>query len=185
MISMHSCRPSASKPHDNAAKREQNPHYGHYNGLTMIRAVPWQRVEGLIIFTVGLALFWHWNDTMLWWGALLVFFAPDLSFLGYLLGPRTGAFCYNAVHIYAFGAASLAIGLMMPIPLLAVLGALWLAHSGFDGMLGYGLKSPKAFPLRTLAGSESIPKAASLAVFGLLRSWPWPRCCALRPGDVG
>jgi hypothetical protein len=111
----------------------------------MVRAVLWQRVEGAIIFAVGLVLFWHRNETMSWWGAFLVFFVPDLSFLGYLLGPRTGAFCYNAVHIYAFGAASLAIGLMMPTPLLVVLGALWLAHSGFDRMLGYGLKSPDGF----------------------------------------
>jgi hypothetical protein len=84
-------------------------------------------------------------DGMPWWGALLIFFAPDLSFLGYLLGPGAGALCYNAVHIYAFGAASLAIGLIMPIPLLVVPGALWLAHSGFDRMLGYGLKSPEGF----------------------------------------
>jgi hypothetical protein len=34
---------------------------------------------------------------------------------------------------------------MMPTPLLVVLGALWLAHSGFDRMLGYGLKSPDGF----------------------------------------
>ena len=33
MILMRSSRPSGSKPHDSTAKREQNPHYGHYNGL--------------------------------------------------------------------------------------------------------------------------------------------------------
>ncbi|MFK4447250.1 hypothetical protein ABH944_007520 [Caballeronia udeis] len=112
---------------------------------TMVRAVLWQRVEGFIIFAVGVALFWHENKAMPWWGALLIFFAPDLSFLGYLFGPRTGALCYNAAHIYAFGAASLAIGLIVPIPLLVLPGALWLAHSGFDRMLGYGLKSPEGF----------------------------------------
>jgi hypothetical protein len=32
MISMPSSAPSASKPHDNPVKREQNPHCGHYNG---------------------------------------------------------------------------------------------------------------------------------------------------------
>jgi Domain of unknown function (DUF4260) len=111
----------------------------------MVRAVLWQRFEGAIIFAVGLAFFWQGNDILPWWGSLLIFFTPDLSFLGYLLGPGTGAFLYNAVHIYAFGAAALAIGLMMPIPLLFVLGALWLAHSGFDRMLGYGLKSPEGF----------------------------------------
>jgi hypothetical protein len=33
MISIPSFAPSASKPHDKVAKREQNPHYTHYNGL--------------------------------------------------------------------------------------------------------------------------------------------------------
>ena len=37
MTSMLSSRPSVSKPHDNSVKREQNPHYSHYNGL---RAMP-------------------------------------------------------------------------------------------------------------------------------------------------
>lgn len=111
----------------------------------MGRAVLWQRAEGLIIFAAGLALFWHVNDTIRWWGAILIFFVPDITFLGYLLGPRIGALCYNAVHIYAFGTALFVIGLILPIPLLAALGALWLAHSGFDRMLGYGLKSPEGF----------------------------------------
>ncbi len=37
MTSMLSSRPSVSKPHDNSVKREQNPHYSHYNGLTRQR----------------------------------------------------------------------------------------------------------------------------------------------------
>ena len=111
----------------------------------MNQTVLWQRVEGGILFVAGLALFWHENGAMPWWEALLIFFAPDLSFLGYLLGPATGAFCYNLVHIYAFGAVLLVIGLTMNVPLYALLGALWLAHSGFDRMLGYGLKSPEGF----------------------------------------
>lgn len=116
----------------------------------MVRAVLWQRVEGAILFGAGLALARHGNNGIPWWGALLIFFAPDLSFAAYLLGPRVGAFCYNAVHIYAFGAALLAIGLMLPMPPFAVLGALWLAHSGFDRMLGYGLKSPDGFAVTHL-----------------------------------
>lgn len=111
----------------------------------MIQAVLWQRFEGFIIFAIGLVLCWHWNETIAWWGAFLIFFAPDLSFLGYAFGPKTGAVCYNAAHIYAFGGAILAIGLIMSSPLFLILGALWLAHSGFDRMLGYGLKSPEGF----------------------------------------
>ena len=111
----------------------------------MARAVLWQRIEGLVLFAVGLALFWRYDTTMPWWAGLLVFFVPDISFLGYLLGPRIGAFVYNSVHIYAFGAVILALGLLLPAPLLVLLGVLWLAHSGFDRMLGYGLKTPEGF----------------------------------------
>lgn len=111
----------------------------------MAETVLWQRFEGLILLGTGLLLFWHGNGSLPWWGALLAFFAPDLSFLGYLSGARTGAFIYNAVHIYGFGAAVLAIGLAAPAPLLAGLGWLWIAHAGFDRMLGYGLKFPEGF----------------------------------------
>lgn len=111
----------------------------------MIAAIRWQRFEGALLFAAGLALFWQLPGTLPLWAAFLIFFVPDLSFLGYLAGPRAGAFCYNAVHIYAFGGVCLAIGLIISVPLLAALGALWLAHSGFDRMLGYGLKSPEGF----------------------------------------
>lgn len=116
----------------------------------MAQAVLWQRVEGAIVFVAGILLYWHWNETMPWWGAVLIFFAPDLSFAGYLLGPKAGALFYNAVHIYGFGAVLLVIGLMAPMPLLVLLGALWLAHTGFDRMLGYGLKSPEGFGITHL-----------------------------------
>ncbi len=116
----------------------------------MPKAVLWQRVEGLVVFISGLALVGHDNTALSTWLALVLFFAPDLSFLAYLLGPKPGAFVYNAVHVYAFGTALLAIGLIAPQPLLAQLGALWLAHSGFDRMFGYGLKSPEDFSITHL-----------------------------------
>ncbi|AEQ52951.1 DUF4260 family protein [Pelagibacterium halotolerans] len=116
----------------------------------MIHAVLWQRIEGFAVLAAGLALFVHLNDALPWWAALLIFFAPDLSFIAYALGPRVGAFCYNLVHIYGLGAALLAIGLLAAVPLAAALGALWLAHCGLDRMLGYGLKSPEGFSITHL-----------------------------------
>ncbi|PTM96073.1 DUF4260 domain-containing protein [Mycoplana dimorpha] len=111
----------------------------------MHRAVQWQRVEGLIIFVVGLLLLRQANTDLPWWAAVLIFFAPDLSFAGYAFGPKVGAFCYNAVHVYAFGLAFFAAGLLTSNPTLWSLGALWMAHSGFDRMLGYGLKAQEGF----------------------------------------
>ena len=52
-----------------------------------------------------------------WWLAALLFFAPDISFAGYLAGPRVGAAIYNLVHVYAFGAAVLAAGAAMDVQL--------------------------------------------------------------------
>jgi hypothetical protein len=80
-----------------------------------------------------------------WWQALLIFFAPDLAFFGYLAGPKAGAIVYNAVHIYGFGAVVLALGALVDQPWISALGFLWLAHCGFDRMLGYGLKLPSGF----------------------------------------
>ena len=107
--------------------------------------VLWQRIEGALAFAAGVAIFTQIESGLSWWAALLIFFAPDLSFLAYGLGPRLGAIVYNSVHIYAFGLVVLAIGMFAALPLLAALGALWLAHSGFDRALGYGLKSPTSF----------------------------------------
>ncbi|KAA9007955.1 DUF4260 family protein [Histidinibacterium aquaticum] len=111
----------------------------------MDRALGWQRAEGLLVFLGGLLIFWQTGSGLAWWAAVLLFFAPDLSFAGYLGGPKVGAALYNSVHIYGFGAGLLGLGVLAGMPVVAALGALWLAHSGFDRMLGYGLKLPEGF----------------------------------------
>lgn len=111
----------------------------------MDQAILWQRVEGAIIFVAGISLFIHGNTDLQWWVGVLIFFAPDLSFFGYLLGPKAGAIAYNTVHVYAFGVAFLAAGSTLSQPALAALGTLWLAHAGLDRMLGYGLKMQEGF----------------------------------------
>lgn len=73
----------------------------------------------------------------------LLFLAPDLSFAGYLAGPRAGAAAYNLLHSYVgpAGAAVLALSNGRP----ATVALIWAAHVGFDRLLGYGLKYPTAF----------------------------------------
>lgn len=117
----------------------------------MEKLIVWQRVEGMLVFAAGLVVFWQLGSGGLpWWGAIPAFFAPDLAFLGYGLGPRVGAAVYNTVHVYAFGTVVMALGLALSLPLVAALGALWLAHSGFDRMFGYGLKSDEGFGITHL-----------------------------------
>lgn len=107
--------------------------------------IVWQRAEGAAVFGAGLVLFALSGSDLPWWLAVPVFFAPDLSFLAYALGPRLGAWTYNLVHVYAFGAVLLALGTALAAPLLVALAALWLAHSGFDRLFGYGLKAQTGF----------------------------------------
>ena len=111
----------------------------------MVPAAGWQRLEGLAVLAGASGLLWQTGLPFGWWIALLVFFLPDLSFAGYLAGSRAGAVAYNAVHIYGFGALVAAVGLSAGLPWLTACGWLWLAHSGFDRMLGYGLKLPTGF----------------------------------------
>ncbi|NIZ14275.1 DUF4260 domain-containing protein [Phaeobacter sp. HF9A] len=115
-----------------------------------VAALRWQKAEGALLCAVGIWLYAGAEMVLPVWGAVLVFFAPDLSFLGYLLGRRIGAFCYNLVHIYAFGVVTLTFGHLLQMPLLWEMGVLWLAHSGFDRMLGYGLKTPLGFEVTHL-----------------------------------
>ena len=105
----------------------------------------WQRVEGALVLVACVAVLRQDWQPLVWWVCLLWFFAPDLSLFGYLAGPRAGAAVYNAVHVYGFGASVMAIGALADTPWITSLGFLWLAHAGFDRMLGYGLKLPDGF----------------------------------------
>ena len=101
------------------------------------------RLEGLALLAAMAAIYaWHGSS---WWLFAALFFAPDLSFAGYLLGPRPGAAVYNAVHTTVVPAVLLGIGLALGQPLAVALAVIWLAHIGFDRALGYGLKYPDGF----------------------------------------
>ena len=101
------------------------------------------RAEGAALLIVAAMLYGETGAA--WWLFAVLFLAPDLSFLGYLGGPRIGAAAYNAAHSL-IGPIALAIaGLLRPsLPALA-LALIWVAHIGFDRLLGYGLKYAAGF----------------------------------------
>uniref|UniRef100_E6VBZ8 DUF4260 family protein n=1 Tax=Rhodopseudomonas palustris (strain DX-1) TaxID=652103 RepID=E6VBZ8_RHOPX len=105
--------------------------------LTVLRA------EGLALF-VGCTLFYVISDAP-WELYALLFFAPDLGFLGYLAGPKVGAAVYNALHS-TIGPLLLAIaGIVLLAPYAGTVAMIWLAHIGFDRALGFGLKYNAGF----------------------------------------
>src|SRR6266545_6707306 len=71
--------------------------------------------------------------------------AVDVSMVGYLANARLGAITYNALHTWATGIAVLGAGLWTDTAILAIAGAVLVAHVGMDRVLGYGLKYPTGF----------------------------------------
>jgi hypothetical protein len=55
----------------------------------------------------------------------------------------------------------IALGILQTEPWLLGLGALWLAHSGFDRLFGYGLKSPDSFSITHLGRIGKVAKQNS------------------------
>jgi len=101
------------------------------------------RAESAAIFALSLLLYGKTGAS--WWLLVVLFLAPDLSFLGYLGGPRIGAIVYNAAHSFIGPLAIVAVGLLLPAFILVPLGLIWTAHIGFDRMLGFGLKYGAGF----------------------------------------
>jgi hypothetical protein len=101
------------------------------------------RLEGLTLLAGMTLLYGLWGGP--WWLYAVLFLAPDLSFLGYLAGPRVGAIVYNAAHSTILPIAMLTVGFGFAPPLLLSIALIWLAHIGFDRALGYGLKYQAGF----------------------------------------
>jgi hypothetical protein len=102
------------------------------------------RVEGAVVLTTAVLVWAHAVDGS-WLLFVLLFLLPDLSMIGYVKGPRVGAIAYNLAHTYTAPAvlASLAfVGAPMSVWRLAII---WVAHIGFDRLMGYGLKHATGF----------------------------------------
>ena len=101
------------------------------------------KLEELLLF--GLALFLFSGLDYGWGLYALLFFAPDLSMLGYLANPRLGAWTYNLIHHKGLSVALYVLGYLFSVPWLMFAGTILLGHSSFDRVMGYGLKHEDAF----------------------------------------
>ena len=101
------------------------------------------KIEEFFLILLSLYLF-QTLDYAWWWFALL-FLAPDLSMLGYLVNPHIGAVTYNLAHHRGVALALYLVGVYLTSPPLQLAGILLLGHTSFDRLLGYGLKYPDSF----------------------------------------
>jgi hypothetical protein len=109
------------------------------------------RLEGGV--ALALAAFGYARLGGGWLAFALLFLAPDLAMLGYFAGRRFGAGAYNAVHSYVLPVALAAAAWSLWQPIAVQLALIWIAHIGFDRILGYGLKYPDGFAHSHLGGA--------------------------------
>ncbi len=107
------------------------------------------RLEGAVLLVAAVLLYREPDASWLLFALLL--FAPDLSMLGYLTGPRIGAIVYNIAHTTVLPSGLGVAGILGGSDLAVSLGLVSLAHIGLDRAIGYGLKYPDAFKATHLA----------------------------------
>jgi hypothetical protein len=104
---------------------------------------PLLRLEGATVLALGL-LAYQWSHGS-WLLFVLLFLIPDLSMIGYVANARVGAITYNAVHSYVVPLALAGYSFRANRPTILAISLIWIAHIGFDRMLGFGLKYPTRF----------------------------------------
>jgi hypothetical protein len=95
----------------------------------------------LAILAIGL----YWQSGASWWLFAALILVPDISFVGYLGGPRTGATVYNAAHSWIGPVVAGVAGWLAQEPFAVTIALVWAAHIGIDRALGYGLKHESGF----------------------------------------
>ena len=104
---------------------------------------PLLRLEGLAVGVAAVVLYADGDHSWLLFALLIL--APDLSFAGYVAGPRVGALVYDFAHTSAWPIALGVVGVVADSGSAVAVALVWLAHIGIDRALGYGLKYPTHF----------------------------------------
>jgi hypothetical protein len=105
----------------------------------------WQRLEGGMVLVSALGFAFTIGLPFPLWVVPIAFLIPDISILAYSAGRRVGALAYNAVHTYGFGTFVALIGMMAGSVDIMWIGLLFFARTGFDRMIGNGLRRAKGF----------------------------------------
>jgi hypothetical protein len=105
--------------------------------------IGWLRLEAAAELSVACWLYSRIGGG--WYLFAILFLVPDIGMLGYLAGPRAGAWSYNILHTFAIAAPLAMLAFATGHPMLLAIALIWCAHISFDRMVGYGLKSPVSF----------------------------------------
>ncbi|MFN5679632.1 MAG: DUF4260 family protein [Flavobacteriia bacterium] len=89
-----------------------------------------------ILFTAAYHHLYPGNWGFYW----ALFFIPDVSFALFLITKKLGAIAYNVFHHQGVLAGLLLIAYVIHDDTLSKIALIFLAHSSFDRVAGYGLK---------------------------------------------
>jgi Domain of unknown function (DUF4260) len=101
------------------------------------------RVEGAALLVAAVYLYARYGNGWLLFALLIL--APDLSIVGYVSGPATGAIVYNIGHTTVLPLGLALGGVIGSSALVLSVALVWLAHIGMDRMMGFGLKRASGF----------------------------------------
>ena len=97
------------------------------------------KLEALGLLILFSAIYFHFYPGT--WGFYLsLFFVPDVSFILFVITKRLGAIAYNLFHHQGVLVLLFMTGYLIQNELLMKIGLVFLAHSSFDRVAGYGLK---------------------------------------------
>jgi hypothetical protein len=103
------------------------------------------QAEAIVPFLLSVVLLNMLPIHFAWWAWILLFLAPDISMIGYIINNRVGAFTYNLFHHQLIAVIVWGIGLLLQQPYVELAGLVLLGHSSLDRLMGYGLKQAEGF----------------------------------------
>ena len=103
------------------------------------------KLEEAAMAAIGIYLLSSYHLGLSVWVWALLFFAPDLSMLGYLINTVVGGVIYNLFHHKGIAIVLAIFGYYFHFDLFTTIGILLFAHASFDRIWGYGLKYSDSF----------------------------------------
>lgn len=98
------------------------------------------QLEELAMFGLSIYLLSLIDLQFGWWVYILLYLAPDIGMIGYILNSKTGALTYNLFHHKGITVIVALVGLFLHNNYLLLTGIILFGHSSMDRIFGFGLK---------------------------------------------
>lgn len=102
------------------------------------------KLEALGLLVLFTSIYFHLYPGT-WGFYLALFFVPDLSFILFVVSKKMGAIAYNIFHHQGVMSLLFIAGFLLSNDWIMKIGLIFLAHSTFDRVAGYGLKYLDSF----------------------------------------